>query len=595
MKQRYADFDVLLERRGDGFVSRVLDSPVGPTGPEEFAPPDVARVTDLVHGLRDLRRIMPAHAEPDSGAISASAAIKAFGTQLFEALFTGKVESALRSSLHVSAKHNEGLRLRLRFAATPELISLPWELLYDPERRRFPCRQDDFPTVRVVDVPEPIAPLTLTGPIRMLVVISSPTDLPLLDVEAEWQRLTTTLTPLTSSGRLELERLDQATLEGLRVAMTDGEFHVFHFIGHGGVDPESGEGLLAFSGPTGWAHLVPCSHVADLLGNSPIELAVLNSCEGGRVTAVDPYGSSALTLVEHGIPAVVAMQFEISDVAAKSFSGVLYEHVTAGAGIDLAVTLARQAILTASPTEWPTPVLYLRPEGGRLFIRRAEPPPPPPPPAPPDPAAPVVVTAEARGETVHLAWHQPPVPGVAVTEWRVSRNGIPQNVVYQPSFIDTPGPRGVYSYSVVAVSATGQPSGESAEASVKLRGRMQRWFFNERGRPRVAAWLLAAFLAYALVLGIVSTVTPVAAPSNVQVVGTSPVTLVWDSPSIWSPVSQWQVFRDGALLGTTRSPRWRDDVPLTGTHRYTIRALDSSGDRSAATAILVDTSKPASP
>ena len=32
VKQRYADFDVLLEPRGDGFVSRVLDSPVGSDG-----------------------------------------------------------------------------------------------------------------------------------------------------------------------------------------------------------------------------------------------------------------------------------------------------------------------------------------------------------------------------------------------------------------------------------------------------------------------------------------------------------------------------------------------------------------------------------
>ena len=92
---------------------------------------------------------------------------------------------------------------------------------------------------------------------------------------------------MTASGRLELERLDQATLEALRIATTDGEFHVFITIGHGGVDPESGEGLLAFSGPTGRAQLEPCSHVADLLATSPIELAVLNSCEGGRVTAVD--------------------------------------------------------------------------------------------------------------------------------------------------------------------------------------------------------------------------------------------------------------------------------------------------------------------
>ncbi|WP_331931440.1 CHAT domain-containing protein [Intrasporangium sp.] len=595
VKQEYADFDVLLEPRGDGFVTRVLDSPVGPTGPEEFVPPDVASVTNLIQGLRDLRRITPVHPEVPNGAASPSAAIKAFGTLLFEALFTGAVESALRSSLHVTVKHNEGLRLRLRFAGTPDLISLPWELLYDPVRRRFPCRQDDFPTVRVVDVPEPIAPLTLSGPIRMLVAISSPIDLPPLDVEAEWQRLTTTLEPLIDSRQLELERLSQATLEALRVAATDGEFHVFHFIGHGGVDPESGEGLLAFSGPMGRAQLEPCSHVADLLGNSPIELAVLNSCEGGRVTAVDPYGSSALTLVEHGIPAVVAMQFEISDVAATAFSGVLYEHVTAGAGIDVAVTLARQAILTASPTEWSTPVLYLRPEGSRLFTRKVEPPPPPPPPALPDPAAPTIVMTQARGETVHLGWHQPPVPGVTVTEWRVSRNGIPQNVVYQPSFSDTPGALGVYTYSVAAVSAAGRPSVESAEASVRLRGRLHRWFFKEPRRPRIAAWLLTAFLAYAVVLGVISTVTPVTAPSNVRVVGTSPVTLIWDSPSIWSPVSQWQVLRDGSLLGTTRSPRWRDDATLTGTHRYTIRALDSSGDRSAATAILVDTSKPVSP
>ena len=444
MKQRYADFDVLLEPRGDGFVSRVLDSPVGPTGPEEFVPPDVAGVTDLVQGLRDLRRITPAHPEVPSAAALPSAAIKAFGTKLFEALFTGGVESALRSSLHVSAKHNEGLRLRLQFAATPDLTSLPWQFLHDPVRRRFPCRQDDFPTVRVVDVPEPIAPLTLSGPIRMLVAISSPIDLPQLDVEAEWRRLTTTLAPLTDTGRLEPRAPRPGHPRG--AAHRGDRRRVPRLPLHRA--RRRRPGVRGGAAGLRWPHGTratgePCSHVADLLGNSPIELAVLNSCEGGRVTAVDPYGSSALTLVEHGIPAVVAMQFEISDVAATAFSGVLYERVTAGAGIDLAVTLARQAILTASPAEWSTPVLYLRPEGSRLFNRKDEPPPPPPPPALPDPAAPTIVTAQARGETVHLAWHQPPVPGVTVTEWRVSRNGIPQNVVYQPSFTDTPGALGV--------------------------------------------------------------------------------------------------------------------------------------------------------
>ncbi|MDN5798354.1 MAG: CHAT domain-containing protein, partial [Intrasporangium sp.] len=274
---------------------------------------------------------------------------------------------ALRSSQHVAATRDVGLRLRLRFPGTPELASLPWELLYDPERHRFPCRLSGYPTIRVVDVPEPITPLTLSGPIRMLVVISSPTDLHPLDVEAEWRRLQTALEPLAGAGRIDVVRLDRASLDSLRTEVTGGEFHVFHFIGHGGVDLDTGEGLLAFTGATGRAQLEPSSHLADLLSNSPIELAVLNSCEGGRVTTIDPYGSSALTLVEHGIPAVVAMQFEISDPAATAFSGTLYEHVAADRGIDLAVTLGRQAILTTSASEWSTPVLYLRPVGTVLF------------------------------------------------------------------------------------------------------------------------------------------------------------------------------------------------------------------------------------
>lgn len=585
MTDDYADFDVALERRGDGFVARVLDSPVGAVGPEDFVAPDASGLTALVGQMSAARRIRPAASDVDTATSRDSP--KAFGTRLFDALFTGQIRFALRSSRHVAANHHRGLRLRLSFADAPELASLPWELLYDSERRQFPCRLPAYPTVRVVDVPDVIAPLALTGPIRMLVVVSSPRNLHPLDIEAEWARLDAALRPLTSERRLELVPLGDASLESLRVAVTRGVFHVFHFIGHGGVDPETGEGQLAFTSSGGLAQFEPSSHLGAVLANSPFELAVLNSCEGGRVTAVDPYGSTALTLVEHGIPAVVAMQFEISDAAATAFSGVLYDSVTAGDGIDLAVTRGRQAILTTSPSEWSTPVLYRRSAASTLFDvghQRVA-----------TPEAPRVASASVKGTAVNLAWQQPHVAGVDVTHWEVSRNGVPHAVVYQPAFVDTPDGPGTYTYSVVARAQDQALSPPSADMTVRVRGRVHRWFLTARGRPRPLVWLFAAFMALSLAIAIVSAMNPVPAPTNVEIVATDPVTLVWDGDSLWSPVYEWEVVKDGTRVGTTRSPRWQDPEPPKGVHRYTIRAVDSSGRRSVATTITLNPSPTTSP
>ena len=55
---------------------------------------------------------------------------------------------------------------------------------------------------------------------------------------------------------------------------------------------------------------------ANLLSDqNALRLVVLNSCEGARTTLTDPYAGVATTLVQLGVPAVVAMQFEISDRA----------------------------------------------------------------------------------------------------------------------------------------------------------------------------------------------------------------------------------------------------------------------------------------
>ncbi|MEP6649043.1 MAG: CHAT domain-containing protein [Lapillicoccus sp.] len=358
----YDDFEVVLEGASDTMTARVSTSPVGPTRPVPFVLPgiDDQSLKILVLTMRASRgvRALENDVTPDIGS---------YGEALFTALFHDESLNALRASLHVSASHDRGLRMRIRLADTPALANVPWELLYDPQRHRFPCQYAKFPVVRFVDVPEDVRPLAIHGPVRMLVVISSPTELLDLDVDAEWRLLSSSLQPLIDAGRLIVDRLPVATLEAVREALTRTDYHVFHFIGHGSVDQRTGEGVLAFTDKYGRLRRETGHDLGVMLSNSPIRLAVLNSCDGARTSDIDPYAGTAASLVDLGIPGVVAMQFEISDQAAIAFSTAMYAALTSGHPIDLAVTLARQAILTTSRSEWATPVLYLRATDGVLF------------------------------------------------------------------------------------------------------------------------------------------------------------------------------------------------------------------------------------
>jgi hypothetical protein len=47
-----------------------------------------------------------------------------------------------------------------------------------------------------------------------------------------------------------------------------------------------------------------------------LRLVALNACEGARLSPTDPFAGVAGTLVSLGLPAALAMQFEITDSAA---------------------------------------------------------------------------------------------------------------------------------------------------------------------------------------------------------------------------------------------------------------------------------------
>jgi CHAT domain-containing protein len=147
-----------------------------------------------------------------------------------------------------------------------------------------------------------------------------------------------------------------------------GPWHVLHFIGHGEFDPISREGKVALADRQGRRHMVSASGLARLLtGHSSLTLVILNACEGARSSEHDLFSSTAASLVLRGVPAVLAMQYEISDQAAVEFSSFLYRALARGMPIDAAVAEARIAISTADTAEWATPVLFTSRQDGRIF------------------------------------------------------------------------------------------------------------------------------------------------------------------------------------------------------------------------------------
>jgi hypothetical protein len=285
----YLDLDLLIERSAADYQARVLSSPAGQTPPLPFRVPfSELQIENFLlkigHPRQTIRRVNAPQI----------ASIKEFGGQLFEAVFRSDQASNLSSSLSLANARDAGLRIRLRLSDCPELADLPWEYLYDKRTNRFLCLSDRTPLVRYLDLPEPVRALVVAPPLRVLVMIASPTEYPALDGEQEWRNVTAALSDLLQTGRVEIERLDKPTLGALQRQLRRSSYHVFHFIGHGGFDSQTQDGVLAFEDAYGRARLVSGEHIGTMLhDHRSLRLAVFNACEAARGDRADPFAGIA--------------------------------------------------------------------------------------------------------------------------------------------------------------------------------------------------------------------------------------------------------------------------------------------------------------
>jgi hypothetical protein len=360
---KYEDFEIAIEKEGGEYFAQVLRSPHGQARVRFENPLTAMELENF--WLKAVRG-----STVRSGGVADSRFAREVGGRLYRAVFTGEVETCFQTSLaRAQDEPNTGLRIRLRLSSAPELAALPWEYLYQERNRRFLALTSATPVVRFLDRPDRTRPLRTSTPLRVLVMISSPRGVEKLDSTAEWERMKRAFADLEASGAVILEKLPDATLDTLRWTLRAGEYHIFHFIGHGLFDPDRNTGFLILEDEEGNAVHTSAERLGVILHDErTLRLVVLNACEGGRAGESDIFAGAAQTLVQQDIPAVVAMQFEFTDRAAVAFTHEFYRSIVFGDPVDTALTQARQAIYTSgNEVEWGTPVLYMQTDDGQLF------------------------------------------------------------------------------------------------------------------------------------------------------------------------------------------------------------------------------------
>lgn len=369
-QRNYEDFDLVIEQTPEGgYRARVAESPAGEASADFELPFSDLELENFLLKVGRPRRGTRRLESPEM------AAARDFGGRLFGAVFKDDVRLCLRRSLDETERSGEGLRIRLRLNDAPGLVNIPWEYLFNESADRFLVLSTWTPIVRYPDMPQTIRPLAIEPPLRILALVSSPSDYPTLDVSEEAARIRSSLATLIEDGSVHLDTLEDATLIELQRKLRTNTYHVLHFIGHGGFDKSADDGVLVLEDGVGKSRVVSGRDLGTILADHrSLRLAVLNACDGARASSQDPFAGSAQSLIKQGLPAVVAMQFEITDGAAIAFAHEFYGALAEGSPVDAAVAEGRRAIFgLGNDIEWGTPVLYMRSPDGTLFDVTAPP------------------------------------------------------------------------------------------------------------------------------------------------------------------------------------------------------------------------------
>src|SRR4051812_11532562 len=345
------DLRILFTPAGPGYLAHLADAEGNRLGVEVPFTPflDESDYDDLRWYLEEYMDL------PDGGAVVRAQRVEGnldeWGRKLHDALFVAPENRALLKELLAGPESRE-LTLATR---DPELLRLPWELMVDDAgslAQRVSVR-------RQLETPEKTTPRPAHLPLRMLYIVSRPSDAGFIDPRLTAKALLDALDPLGGSVRVDfcrpptLARME----EMLRDAQRSGEpYGLVHFDGHGTFLPQAQIGALFFEKPddgsgASKADAVAADQLGNLLASYTIPLVVLEACRSATVGRTAVFRSVAPRLIQAGVGSVLSMSHAVHVEAARLLLGRFYRELVRGTTIGQAVAEARKALI-ATPARW---------------------------------------------------------------------------------------------------------------------------------------------------------------------------------------------------------------------------------------------------
>lgn len=301
----------------------------------------------LEHYLRKYRAA-PGQTKPDAAICEA----------LHSFLFAGRI---LDAPFTTALDFNPNILLDGQNDAQPLIVNIPWELadsvVRTPQESVRPKRSlAAYPLARTVGGTQSPFRLKKITRLQVLYCISQPTEATPISAEKFWTEITQALQD--RSGLLDFRGVEgafQPRFDRLLGEIASAPPHILIIACHGRTD-KHGSSLLF----DGWK---PVIALADALTTKLNTFLVLLIACDQTYTESPSAQSGALTLLERGIPFVVAMQSSVSALLASTFLGTVIDRLFQKGSIpksvaDGRIQMAPNSTAAEATMDWTFPALF---------------------------------------------------------------------------------------------------------------------------------------------------------------------------------------------------------------------------------------------
>lgn len=253
------------------------------------------------------------------------------------------------------------LRVKI-YSPQPRLSDLPWEWLSDETRQPIALRPN-VRLMRCVPLRFEIPPLTVSLPVKVLVVLTNPKDESLLNANKELELVTQSLV----APNYDLRICPEPSVDVLKEELHSFLPHVVHYIGHSGIS--NGEGNIILHDHDNRTYWMSASFLSRTLP-STVRLVCLSTCVTAMNYQILGLSHFADTAGELNLPTAVANRYPLGEESAAVFWRGFYDVLVREKGnVNEALHEARTEVYRADnhSADWASFSLVLRDRTGQAL------------------------------------------------------------------------------------------------------------------------------------------------------------------------------------------------------------------------------------